>query len=411
MKHFVVKVLVVVAIGLFALPRLQAQQDTTITIYGKRFAPGVEVYLDGQRIYNVVPDSARPSRILRVKIPFSILLQAPATVAGVKNGGASLTSTTITHILRVINPGPNQHGIDSTITVIKAPPTVVLKTTKGEIIGSDALSDLFISALVNGDTLARVSLEYKNASPGSVLQFQIQKSNSPFSVLDSNQQIISSLTLPNQQGKFTLFVRFQGQSQLGITRDTLNVKLSNFLAQFRFPLEGLSIRKIKILVAFTDNCSLSYSIPRSKSYGNTTLLSPVQYIQNSIEILNNTVENDAYFQTKLRFTRFILAEQPFRVNYQEGSVIGKSLFTDIDSLPTLSEITTRINSDPTIRIVLLLVNNEEALSRAILSQCSPGLPERLFIVAEIKYSKTFIGERVVKEAFYEQLKTYINNTP
>lgn len=409
MKHFLVKVLVVVAISLFALPLLQAQQDTTITIYGKRFAPGVEVYLDGQKISNVVRDSARPSRILHIKIPFSLLLQAPVTVAGVKNGGASLTSTTITHILRVINPGPNQHGIDSTITITKALPTVVLKTTKGEIIGSDALSDLFISAPVNGDTLARVSLEYRNVSPGSVLQFQIQKSNSPFSVLDSNQQIFNSLTLPNQQGKFTLFVRFQGKSQLGVSRDTLNVTLSNFPTQFRFPLEGLSIRKIKILVAYTDNCSLPFSTPRTRTI--TTIYSPAQYIQNSIALLNNVVESDSYFQTKLRFTRFVLAEQPFRVNYQEGSIIGKSLFTDIDSLPKLSEISVKLNNDPAIRIVLLLVNNEEALSRAILSECATALPDKLFIVAEIKYGKTFIGERNVKEAFYEQLKTYINNTP
>jgi predicted Zn-dependent protease len=67
MKHCALTLLIIACvIGLFASPKLTAQQDTVITIYGKKFAPGVEVYFNGQKLQNVERIS---SREIKARIP------------------------------------------------------------------------------------------------------------------------------------------------------------------------------------------------------------------------------------------------------------------------------------------------------------------------------------------------------
>jgi hypothetical protein len=408
MKHFVIKLLVVFAVVMYALPHLYAQQDTTITIYGKRFAPGAKVFLNGTLIdsLKVQHDNAQPSRILRVRIALSIL-QSPPAIANIKDGGATVQSSRIVHIVRVVNPGLNRGDATDTISITRPPPTIVLKTLDGKVIGSPELPILNIFALMGKDTTITLRLEYSGLDAGSVSRLSAKSSNSPFQILNASGQDIENqdISLSGRSGNLNIRIKFTERA--GVLSDSISISL-NQLPYRSWRFEG--IRRIKILAAYTNNCLKPFFKIKSQS-SDTTRENPVSYLQASLDTLNSFIATSGNTADTLsiHYTRFILAGSPLLVSYQEPSILSKNIHTDITALQNMPEIQAKLMMDNSIQSVVLLVNSDEAPYRATASECTTsGLPK--FIVAEIKYAHTFIAIgnlAEVREVFFDDLRNAI----
>ena len=118
MKSFFCLTIITLVLLCAAFQRTIAQQDTTITIYGKRFAPGVEVYFNGQKLENIERIS---SRELRARIPL-IKSQQSTQISTLKNQSAITSDDTILIIedsIVVKNPSPSRGSSDTKRVQIK----------------------------------------------------------------------------------------------------------------------------------------------------------------------------------------------------------------------------------------------------------------------------------------------------
>lgn len=112
---------IIILLTLTSFTSLFAQQDTVITIYGKKFAPGAEVFFNGRKLDNVERIS---SRELRVRIPFSIL---STQITAIGKTAAAISSAepllAIQDSITVRNPSPSRgysNGFPLTIVASEA---------------------------------------------------------------------------------------------------------------------------------------------------------------------------------------------------------------------------------------------------------------------------------------------------
>jgi hypothetical protein len=392
-------------------------QDTTITIYGKRFAPDVIVKLNGTTIspVNIKHDSAFPSRILYVTFPLS-MLQTPSATAGLKGAGATLSSSNNTNIISVQNPGSNP-AFDTIYTKPRSP-KIVLKTESGKIIGSNELPMLQATSLFNYDTTIVVRLEYSNFNANSTLLFRAKSATPSFEVLDiDDRRIIGGLNLPSTNGFVNVHVRFSAQK--GILRDTISIDLkrSNNTATPVHSFQCTGKRRITILPFFTQKSGEPFiKIPTVgdinsvyENVGTATLMpSSADYLQQSLTILNNQILTGTTIRDPLYYTQFEFIQAPTLIPYSETSIIAKNLHTDLDALPILPKVQELDNSK--IHYVLMLVNTDEAPYRAFAKptpDCSTCLVPK-YIVVEAKYVHTFIdtAQMQVENQFFDDIMKF-----
>jgi hypothetical protein len=441
MKHFGIKVLLFVAIGLCALPRTYAQ-DTTITIYGKRFAPGVIVKINGVRIDSVSirHDNTQPSRILYVTFPLS-MLQKPATaVAEAKGAGATLTSDGVENTVSVGNPGNPEATYTTFPLYVKTALPKLLFTTRTQ---EDSLSRVRISVPLGttGDTVLRV--RYSNIPIGTDIRLQIPGLDSlQFGVYDSTgTQRIWSFRTTARQSSFAFMVRYVAPSNLPalsamITPGNLNVSANisgKSIAQ-TLRLEAVPVQIIQVLAAYTENSTKKFydTIPNPgnpfapEEGKEKSLPAPSQFFQSCLTLLNSYLGTLDQSSGKLAQTRFKFIEAPFQVIYTEKASsltfneTQGALHSDIDALQgddlleqpngrsQISEISQRqasINYNVKT-IILLLTNSESTPYRAIGSSCSDGsLPK--YLIVEAKYATTFINENFLDKNMITALQQAI----
>lgn len=435
MKHFLVKVLVVVAIGLFALPRLQAQ-DTTITVYGKKFAPGVIVKLNGKTIDSVRHDSAQPSRILYVKIKLTDIRKGAITVAtSTKDGGGNLTSNDDVNIIETQNPDLVAEPYSSTFIGKPAIPRIWITQANT----SDSLRTLRLRVPLNSrrDTLLRIN--FSKIPIGTEIALQLSDS-SRFSLYDiTNTKQVWSFTIVANSNTYPFTVRYNAPSALlegnGKERITLNLigrQNNKTIVQRSFPLEGIPIQTIQIMAAFTASVANKpyYDTSFVKDPNNTTIPgneqedvektvnNPQQQMKDYLQIFNTYLAKlDSNGSTdKIAHTQFVFTEEPFQVQYTEQSS-NTNIFADLDALqgndsqesPTgrsgIQEISTKQTASnfPTV----LLVNSETVPYRAITSSCQTNrIPK--YILVEIKYLNSFLSINYLDKKFFESLAAIIN---
>ncbi|MBD1208501.1 MAG: hypothetical protein H9535_08730 [Ignavibacteria bacterium] len=415
MKDCIVKVLVVFVLGLLTLSRMYAQ-DTTITIYGKKFAPGVIVKINNHLVdsTNIKRDSAQPSRILYVKFLLSWLNKPASATVVAKDVGASLTSDEVENTVSVGNPGT----APTLFTIYTTPlsPKIVLKTEEGKILGSQEMPILQATSLFESDTTLVVRLEYSNFKPNSTLFFRTRTTTPPFEILDTNNiRLSNGFNLPSTEGFIIIHVRFHAQT--GILRDTIKVDLkkTNNTSTTIHSFQCTGKRRIMILPFFTQKSSEPFiKIPTigdvNTVYENVVQAqlepSPADYLRQCLTILNNQILSETTIQDPLFYSQFEFVQLPTLIPYNEASVKTKTLHTDIDALPTLPKVQELDNQR--IHCVLMLVNSDEAQYRAFATLplgCNPCILPK-YIVIEAKYTHTLIDASLmqVESAFFDDIK-------
>ena len=424
--------LALVAIGLFALPQLYAQ-DTTITIYGKKFAPGVIVKINGRLVdsANIRRDSAQPSRILYVKFRLDWLNKPPETLlAGGKDAGASLTSNEVGNIVEVGNP-PGTEMASSTIYTRPASPRIWITQANT----TDSLRSLRLRLPLNSrrDTLIR--LNFPKVPIGTAITLQLSDS-SRFALYDStNTNQLWSLTTVANSSTYPFTIRYNAPSALlqgnGKERVTLNLigrQNNKIIVQRSFPLEGIPIQTIQIIAAFTASVAnkpyydtmlvKKNNKSREQEDIEKTVSNPQQLMKNYLQVFNTYLAKlDSSGSTdKIARTQFVFTEEPFQIQYQEQSS-NTNIFADLDALqgndtqesPTgrsgMQEISTKQTASnfPTV----LLVNSETVPYRAITSSCQTNrIPK--YILVEIKYLNSFLSINYLDKKFFDALAAIIN---
>jgi hypothetical protein len=390
MKHFVVKVLVVVAVGLFALPRLQAQ-DTTITIYGKKFAPGVIVKINGKPVdsTNIKRDSAQPSRILYVKFSLSWLNKPAATIVA-KGAEASLTSDEVGNTVEVGNPGTAL----TSYTIYTRPPSPRIALLPSASTDTIKVLQVRVPAASTGDTSLRVTISGTSQAIQS-LRFTVK--NARFQVYDSTGS--TTLTsLPLQGSKICSFrLRFNAQDTV-IQQDTLLIEGLNssnaVLVRQRIHILGIPLNIIHVLAAYTIQSSKPYYVRKLNASGRPieaapdSIKSPKDFLVQSLAILNASIEltfdgTPLNKQTIFTRTRFTFINEPSQLSYQEQA--EDSLFKDINAL-----VNNDVGLNPTqiasADIALLLTNTSTTPYKAIANTCEKNIIPK-FIIVEAKYAK------------------------
>lgn len=435
MKHLFLGISAFFFIWLFTLP-LYAQ-DTTITIYGKKFAPGVIVKLNGKTVDSVRHDSAQPSRILYVKVRLrDIRTGTITTIAGTKDGGATLTSADeAINTLETQNPDLVEPPTTRTFVGKTASPRIWI--TQVNI--TDSLRSLRLRVPLNSrrDTLLRIN--FQRVPVGTNISLQLSDS-SRFSIYDSTntQRLWSFSTIANSTS-FPFTIRYNAPSTLlqGNGKDQVTLNLigrqnSKINVQRSFALEGIPIQTIQIIAAFTARVSNKpyYDTSFVKDPNNPTLPgneqddiektvnNPQQLMRDYLQIFNTYLAKlDSNGSTdKIARTQFLFAESPFQIQYQEQSS-NTNIFADLDALqgndaqesPTgrsgIQEISTKQTASnlPTI----LLVNSETVPYRAITSSCQTNqIPK--YIIVEIKYLNSFLSLNYLDRKFFEALAAIIN---
>ena len=401
MKHFIVKLFVVVAIALFALPRLYAQ-DTTITIYGKKFAPGVIVKINGRLVdsTNIKRDSAQPSRILYVKFPLSWLNKPPASLlAGGKDAGASLNSNEVGNIVEVGNPG----SATTTYTIYtkpKAARIALLDRTNGTTIQS---SRKITDTPLGDSILLSFVIRYENVDGVlNINKFALDSSSmhtndlNMFDIFDSTGTSVLTTKMLKGSGSLKFTLRFRGLS-VGLKKIRLVLSMSGktTITAQRYEISGFCIREFKILAGYTLKSTQSFHV-----YDTLITRNPRQLLTQIVDTLNAILERTHLLSTtpdKFTETRFRLVTAPFQVTYQEQSP-DPHLHIDIDNLSQITTLRTIPEIYDTLRkynadCTLLVTNNDAKPYRAIGSECvTNSIPQ--FIIADIKYIDMQILNRI-----------------
>ncbi len=420
MKHFVVKVLVVL-VGLFALPRLQAQ-DTTITIYGKKFAPGVIVKLNGKTIDSVRHDSAQPSRILYVKIKLSDLRTSTPVIAGAKDAGGSLTSSTDTNIISLKNPEPSGAETYFPIQVLQNRSiffTLPNSTTR--------VKNLILSNKANKDTTIKLWLRFSNIPLGQKFLAEIlpdENSNGGdaayFNFLDSTGQPLTTITAQIEKKYIPVQLRLLQQNSNSPTRyavlriSPLNIPNNLVINEIELHLQGrlTEIQTIKVLAAYTKQNKQGF-IASDNKYNfdpiRDTISNPKIFLADCISTLNHAIEISSLSDTSaFSSKRFALVEEPFEVSFIENSP-DDHLHIDIDALQ--DNLITDISNGHTNNadITILLVNTITTPYKAIASGCDETKFPR-YIIVEQRYVRDFINPNLAKvnPSFFEEIRNILN---
>lgn len=384
----------------------QTPTDTLITIYGKKFAPGIKVFVDGNQVDStkVQHDATQPSRILYIRIPLSWLVALPVTLQSAKPKGGSTAAVINKHIVTLQNPSPSRGpSKPDTLVVQQNTPSIKLKTPSGQVIQTLSLS---VAAGTTKDTT--IQLDYSGiALQNGTATLQLQTA-SPFSVLDSLSNPLNSVVVSSQQGTMKIILRFQARAQLGIQITALTTKLADNTT-FTLPMQGFSVKFFKVLAAYTPQSATPFNVFVSESKNDIDATNAVTFFPQALQTLNNYIEQRYLQDTTTRtepiyFTRFVLVDNiSIPAAYQEGSPTPE-LHTDIDAEPTIAAIQTRMNADPTIQCAILLVNTDAIPYRAVGSTCGVNTVPQ-YIVAEAKYVREFINERnaVVDFSFFQLL--------
>lgn len=414
MKDCIVKVLVVFVLGLLALSRLYAQ-DTTITIYGKRFAPGVIVKLNGVKIDSVRHDSAQPSRILYVKFPLSLLQSGTIVIAGAKDAGASLTSESGKNVVSVGNPDTPEANYAKDTIVVKP------QTSRIAIVSStslDTLSTIRLRVPVNSmkDTALRV--RFISSMQGvQFLRFTVK--NAHFQVYDSTGTTALSMMPIQGTSKLRSFrLRYTPQDTVS-KQDTLFVEglssSNTVITRKQIPLLGIPINEIRVLAAYTaQSASPFYHYEYDPVLGNFAEATPdslqnsKEYLQQSLDVLNTQIEHlydvtPMELQTQFTKTRFTFISEPTLVSYQEQA--SDSIFKDINAL-VKNDIGLSPQKIASADIVILLTNTPTTPYKAFANTCEKNtLPK--FIVVEAKYARNFIKPISELVFIFEELRAVI----
>ena len=434
MKHFVVKLAVVVAIGLFALPQLYAQ-DTTITIYGKKFAPGVIVKINGRLVdsANIRRDSAQPSRVLYVKFPLSWLNKPAAAIAGVKDAGASLTSNEVGNIVEVGNP-PGTEMASSTFYTRPASPKIFF-TAETQ---NDSLARVRISVPVGttGDSTLRV--RFTNIPVGTDIRLQVPGLDSlQFGVYDSTgMQRIWSFRTTARQTTFAFKVKYVAPSRLPALASMMTVGSLNLSATISgksitrtLSLEAVPVQIIQVLAAFTLRAknqpfydTLKYDtvlngrISQGQDAPKQLAPSPTTILKNCLTALHSYLSTLNQSSGILAQTRFQFIEEPFQISYSENTNSASgNLHSDIDFLQGsdldetsqtgsfIPEISQKQMNLPPQSIILLITNSEVSHYRAIASSCSTTkIPK--YLIVEARYIESFINSQFIDKRMIDDLQ-------
>ena len=422
------------AIALFALPRLYAQ-DTTITIYGKKFAPGVIVKINGRLVdsANIRRDSAQPSRILYVKFPLSWLNKPPATLlAGGKDAGASLTSNEVGNIVEVGNPG----SATTTYTIYTKPASPrIFFTTETQ---NDSLARVRISVPVGttGDTTLRV--RFTNIPVGTDIRLQVPGLDSlQFGVYDSTgMQRIWSFRTTARQTTFAFKVKYVAPSRLPALASMMTVGSLNLSATISgrsitriLQLEAVPVQIIQVLAAFTLRAknqpfydTLKYDtvlngrISQGQDAPKQLAPSPTTVLKNCLTALHSYLSTLNQSSGILAQTRFQFIEEPFQISYSENTNSANgNLHSDIDFLQGsdldetsqtgsfIPEISQKQMNLPPQSIILLITNSEVSHYRAIASSCSTiKIPK--YLIVEARYIESFINSQFIDKRMIDDLQ-------
>ena len=402
MKHFGIKLLVVVGFVLYGLPRLYAQTDTVLTIYGTKFADGAKVYFNGVEITPVLRDSLQPSRILRIRVPFSLLQQAPA-LAGIKDGGAKIQSDEITHTIRVENPSPNRGGGVSTITVIPRRTRVRLFRNLTDSVASPfQMPDVAL----NQQNIITLYARYENVTGNLDIQKQaISMTGSHatdtqfFEILDSTGTVAYSPIPVQGSGNIRFRVLCIGSS-VGQKKIFLSLGIAGQAATRRqYEAQCFGVYEFKILTAYTDSSGMK----DFDMYGKINRQNPKNLIESSIDKINVLLQQAVVTGDTSKFanTRFVVATAPFKVAYKEQSP-DPHLHADIDALEEsrfpgnsipIPEIRTALGTPSiadNLKCTILLVNTDGTPYRAIGTDLIVGKTIPRSLVVEIKYIDRFL---------------------
>jgi hypothetical protein len=412
MKHCIIKLLVVVAIGMFSLPRLYAQNnlDTTITIYGRNFSPQVIVKLNGNIIpaTKVIHNILQPSRILYVTIPLASLKTGTATlIAGTKQNGASLNSNDNINEITVANPG--QLGLAAKDTIVvkpKAAQIALLDKINGISIQSpQKLADV---AFGNNNLISFV-VKYENVDGVLSIDKLIADSTSghiadlaSFDIVDSNGTNPFTTKSLKGSGQLKFVVKFLGQT-LGFKRILLALSMSGktSIAKRNYELNGFCVREFTILAAYTNRSTQLFHV-----YDTLMRRDPSALLTKAIDTLNGILARTSQITASpdnFLNTRFRLITAPFRVSYQERSPFPH-LHVDIDTLAqvtmsrTIAEIFDTMQTNIKAHnadCILMITNHDGKPYRAIASECTSNNIPR-FIIADIKYIDMQILERKLR---------------
>lgn len=414
MKHCVIKLLMVMVIGIYSLPRLYAQ-DTTITIYGKNFSPRVIVKLNDV----VIPESSgrirhdtfQPSRILYVTIPLADLNTGTTTlIAGTKDAGASLNSSNVgRNKLSAANPEQLGEESISYFYVTPSSPFVLLDSSLKKLTTPFTMP----RGVVGQSVSISLAIQYKNLIGDLDIRKKLRSiaaDTSAFEVLDSTGNAPYAPVAVNGNGYVRFRLRCTGGNTLGMKRIFLAPTLlvaGAVKASDKYETRFFSVNEFKILVAYTDSSKNDFSM-----YGLKNKKDPRVLIDSCLLVINSLLDSAVVSRDSSKFanTRFVLATTPFKVTYKETSP-DPHLHADIDTLEKSRTIRTcipeiydslQINRiSQNLKCTILLVNTKGTPYRAIGSEPLPsGRPP--FVVAEIKYIDRFKqGTRDYVDSFFD----------
>jgi hypothetical protein len=432
MKHCIIKLLVVVAIGMFSLPRLYAQNnlDTTITIYGKNFSPQVIVKLNGTPISNFWHDILKPSRILYVTIPLASLKTGTATlIAGTKQNGASLNSSDNVNEITVANPG--QIGLAAKDTIIVKPKAAQIAFVSSTSLDTLAALKLRIPLSFTRDTLIRI--QYQGLTTGAK-QIQFSLSDTTFAqIYDSLGNVLSLINISNRSGLLSFRIRFKAFAQLPTDSMNRQIQLraeiktvATLIGQKSIRLEIFPVR-IRYVVTAAKAAQENFLVQR----GGTSILRSESifsenYFSEALHFLEERLNN---FQDSLSNLHQVSKFAQTRFTSRQPTIILSSIFPNFtlyeptDSLIGIHHLVDRISMPPPIIIprladefVVMMSNfwNDYGYSpyRAIGSQCQNNtIPE--YIIVEAKYVKGYIDpyRKFINPQFWLEFEQIVNAIP
>lgn len=396
-----------------------AQTDTLITIYGKKFAPGVRVYLN-----NTLIQANKVNRInskqIEVLLPLSVLKEAPPTLLSAKKPQGSVQAVVNNHIIRVENPSPAR-GVSNprTLVVREDVPTVTLKTLAGVEITD--IKSLAMTGERNAVSSVQVILQYSGVTlrddNTAALQFVLAHSNR-FSVWNSagNTQL-DSIQITSRQGSISLTMKFTGDMNVGFLESKLTVNILHdgnpATIPFEFGLQGFTVKLFKVLIAYTQKSGDSFVVyPSNGSSGQMKQINiPTEmreYAKELNQILQKRVTQNPQGASKLDYTRFVIYDT-FVATTEQSPV--PHLHQDIDILPTLPEVVAKKVEIPDIRCTILVVNSEPANWRGVPSDCMSGLIPQ-YVVVDVKYLDNFISlGSITLNAFFKSMEDGIGLFP
>lgn len=429
MKHFLVKLLVGVAIGIMALSQLHAQNtDTTITIYGKNFSPQVIVKLNGTPISPafIRHDFFKPSRILYVTIPLASLKTGTTMlVAGAKDAAASLNSNDNVNEFTVANPG--QLGLAAKDTIIVKPRAARIAFISSTSLDTLAALKMRVPLNATRDTLIRVQYQ---GLPTGTKQIRFSLSDTTFAQIDDS---LSAVSITNQSGLLSFRVRLKAPTTLPTDsmnrRVILRVEIRNMttvFAQKNLPLEIFPVR-VRYVVTAAKTAAENFSVERT---GTSILrgesINPENYFPETLRFLDERLNR---LQDSLSNLRQVSKFAQTRFISRQPTIILSRIFSNFilydptDSLIGIHYLVDRISMPPPIIIprltdefVVMMSNfwNDYGYSpyRAIGSQCQNNtIPE--YIVVEAKYVKDYIDpyRKSINPQFWLEFEQIVNAIP